>query len=97
VRTIIAQLEDGKTRTYGVYPDENNANKHGEKYPTGPNPCIETVEEIRCNGGGDDHRRRELVTADIVAIVPGRRREITVEENEVDNGGLQDIRQSLVN
>ena len=85
------------TGTYGECEDENNANKHGEKHPTGPKPCIETVEEIRYNSCGDDHRRRELVTANIESIVPGRRREITVKENEVDNSGLQDIRHSLVN
>jgi hypothetical protein len=93
----VTQVGDGKTRTYGVCPYENNANRHGEKDPTGPNPRIETVEEIRHNSCGDDHRRRELETANIESIVPGRRREISVKENEVDNGGLQNIRHSLVN
>lgn len=83
--------------TYGVCPNENNANKHGEKHPTGPNPCIETVEEIRRNSCGNDHRRRELETADIKSIVPGRRREIGVKENEEDDGGLQGISHLSVN
>jgi hypothetical protein len=53
----IAQVEGVKTGTYGICPDENNANSHGEKHPTGPKPCVETVEEIRYNSCGDDHRR----------------------------------------
>ena len=88
VRTTIRASRGGKSGTYGVSPDKNNANEYGEKHPTGPNPCAETVEEIRCNSCGDDHGRRKLKTADIVSIVPGGRGEITVKENEEDNDGL---------
>jgi hypothetical protein len=86
-----------KQGTYDVCPDKYNADEHGEKHPTGPKSCIETVEKIRYNNRGNDHRRRKLVTGDVISIVPGRRREITIKENEVDNGRLRDKRHSLMN
>lgn len=47
----------GGEKTYGVCPDEYNANKHGEKHPTGPKLRIEAVEEICRDSCRDDHRR----------------------------------------
>jgi hypothetical protein len=78
-----------QAETYGVCEDKNNANKHGEEHPAGPNSRIESVEEICNDGRRNDHRCRELDTADAVSIVAGGGREITVQDNEVDDGGLR--------
>ena len=78
-----------KEATHGERKDEHNAYKHGEEHPNGPKLRVEPIEEIRGNGCGNDHRRRKLVTADGISVIPGGRGEIGVKDNEEDDGRLQ--------
>jgi hypothetical protein len=86
---VSAEEAEKKTATYSVCPNEHNADKHGKEHPSSPDPRIETVEEICSSSRGNDHRSRELDTRDIIPIMPSRRREITVQEDEEDDGRLR--------
>ena len=49
------KVEEKGRGTHGVYPDENNTNKHGDEHPNGPDFRQESVKQI-CGGScGDDH------------------------------------------
>jgi len=55
IRNEIQLSRPQHNATYRVNPYKDITNEYGEKYPTGPNTCIEAIEEIGSKNGSKHH------------------------------------------